>query len=251
LSEAFLKRITAVALVLIGIVMPHDASAACGHEGVSVSGTVEEVDDACRALGEVLNYFARIGARPVPQVRISFQDQVYIDMYLHTYDPASKQPVGENEVSGCYNFARRELQVTSGRRDIKRERRPWNIEWSQPIAYSILEHELVHAVLANLLDGSYQRLAKAWHEFIAYSVQIDLMDRELRNKVLANYPDATPFQFPESVNPIVYAADPDEFGVSAYLMAEASGGSEFIRQLLTKGVPFSTEEFEFLWSCTR
>ena len=63
----------------------------------------------------------------------------------------------------------RELQVTSGRRDIQRERRPWGIAWGQPIAYSILEHELVHAIVANSLGNRYQKLAKVWHEFIAYA----------------------------------------------------------------------------------
>jgi hypothetical protein len=145
----------------------------------------------------------------------------------------------------------RELQVTSGRRDIQRERRPWGIAWGQPIAYSILEHELVHAIVANSLGNRYQKLAKVWHEFIAYAVQPEIMESDLKSKVLANYPDARPFQFLESVNPVVYAADPDEFGISAYLFTVANGGPKFIGQILVKEVPFSTEEFEFLWSCTK
>ena len=101
------------------------------------------------------------------------------------------------------------------------------------------------AFLTGLLGGAW--IIPAWHEFIAYSVQFDLMDRELKSKVLANYPDARAFQFPESVNPIVYAADPDEFGVSSYLFTEANSGPRFIGQLLVKEVPFSVQEFEFLW----
>lgn len=242
-----MRRVALVAIVLIGILLPRPSLAACGYAGVAVSGTAEEIADACRALEDVLGYFRKIGFRPDPVVDISFQDQVHIDMYPHTYEPAGKQAVDRNEVSGSYNFRLRELQITSGRRDIRRERRPWGIAWSQPIAYSILQHELVHAVVANLLGREYQKFAKAWHEFIAYSVQFDLMDRELKNKVLANYPDARAFQFPENVNPIVYAADPDEFGVSSYLFTEANGGPRFIGQLLVKEVPFSTHEFEFLW----
>ena len=232
--------------VLIGVVLPQFALAACGYEAVSVSGTVEETADACRALDEVLLYFKKIGIQPAPVVSISFQDQVYIDTYPHTHDPTGGDLAGKNEVSGCYNFRGRELQITSGRRDFQRERRPWGIAWGQSIAYSILEHELVHAIVANLLGSKYQKISKAWHEFIAYSVQLDLMDSELKRKVLANYPDAKPFQFPENVNPIVYAADPDEFGVSAYLYTEAKGGPRFIGQILQerrsvqhRGVRFS------------
>jgi len=242
-----LRGIAFALLILIGIVLPRPALAACGYTGMSVSGTAEEIADACRAVEEVLDYFRRIGFRPEPVVSISFQDQVYIDMYPHVYEPTGKEAVGKNEVSGSYNFRLRELQITSGRREIRRERKPWGIAWSEPIAYSILQHELVHAIVANLLGREYQKFAKAWHEFIAYSVQFDLMDRELKSKVLANYPDARAFQFPESVNPIVYAADPDEFGVSSYLFTEANGGPRFIGQLLVKEVPFSVQEFEFLW----
>ncbi len=119
--------------------------------------------------------------------------------------------------------------------------------WGQPIAYSILQHELAHAVVATVLGSEYQNYAKAWLEFIAYSVQFGIMNAELKSKVLANYPDTRPFQFPESVNAIVYAADPDEFGVSAHLFTEANGGPAFIREILAKEVPFSIREFEFLW----
>lgn len=242
-----MRKLALATTVLIGIVVPQCTSAACGYDGVSVSGTAEEVADACRALDEVLSYFRNIGLQHDPQVSISFWDQVQIDMFPQTYKPTGKDSVGKSQVSGSYDFRRRELQITSGRREIRRERRPWGIEWGQPIAYSILQHELVHAIVAGLLGSEYQKFAKAWHEFIAYSVQFAIMDRELRSKVLANYPDARPFQFPESVNPVVYAADPDEFGVSAYLFTEANGGPGFIRQILAREVPFSIREFEFLW----
>ena len=198
-----MQKMALVAIVLIGVVLPQYALAACGYEGVSVSGTAEEVADACRAIDEVLSYFKKIGFQPDPEISISFQDRVYVDMYLHTYGPGSKEPVGKNEVSGFYD--------------------------------------------SGLLGNEYQKLGKTWHEFVAYAVQFDLMDRELKSEVLANYPDAQPFGFPESVNAIVYAADPDEFGVSAYLYTEANGGSKFVGQILAKQVPFSTGEFEFFW----
>lgn len=242
-----MRRIVFAAIVLIGMVVPQDALAACGHEGVSVQGTDEEAADACRALDDVLQYFKRMGMQPVPVVRISFQDQVYIDMFAHSYEQTDRESVGRNRVSGYFDYSRKELQVTSGRRGVQRDRRPWGIEWGPPIAYSILQHELVHVIVASQLGGEYQKFAKAWLEFIAYAVQFSIMDAGLKREVLAHYPDARPFQFPENVNPIVYAADPDEFGVSAHLFAGANGGAGFIAQILAKQVPFSTQEFEFLW----
>lgn len=246
--EEILKRVALVAIAVIGILMPQQSSAACGYADVAVSGTAEEIADACRALDEVLGYFERIGFRSDPEIRISFQDRVTIDMYLQTYGPESKEPVGRSEVSGFYDSRRKELQIASARRGIKRERRPWGIEWGRSIAYSILQHELAHALTAGRLGSDYQKLGKSWHEFIAYAVQFELMDGELKRAVLANYPDAEPFRFPDSINAIVYGADPDAFGVSAHLYAEANGGAKFIRQILAKEVPFGTGEFEFYWS---
>lgn len=247
-QEQFLKRLVLIAVALLGIVIPRCASAACGQEAVSISGTPEEVADACQALDEVLSYFKKLQYDIKPQqLSIVFGDRVEIDMYLHDYGPVSGQPTGKSEVSGYFNFRRKELQITSGRRDVQRERKPWGIPWGRSIAYSILQHELAHAVVASLLGSRYQKFGKAWHEFIAYAMQFDLMDQELKSRVLANYPGAEPFRFHESVNPIVHAADPDAFGVSAYLYAEANGGPAFIAKILANEIPFSTEEFEFLW----
>lgn len=234
-----------IATALAGIALPQYASAACGHEAVSVSGTAEEVADACRALDEVVSYFRKIGFRPAPDIRISFRDHVYIDMYV----PAGKEPVGREEVSGAYDCRRKELHIASVRRESRRDRKPWGIAWGLPIAYSILQHELVHATVAGLLGSDYQKLGKAWHEMIAYAVQFDLMDRDLKHAVLANYPNAQPFGFPESVNSMVHGADPDAFGISAHLYAEANGGLNFVRRILAKEVSFGTGEFEceYFW----
>lgn len=242
-----LKRATLIGVVLIAIILPRCGWAACGYAGVSVSGSVEEIADACRALDAVLAYFVRIGFKPTPEIRISFQDRVFIDMYAQSYQPEDKEPAGQSEVSGFYDSRRKELQIASARRDIRRERRPWGIEWSHPIAYSILQHELAHAIVAGLLGNEYQRLGKSWHELVAYAVQFDLMDRELKSAVLANYPAAEPFRFPDSVNSFVYGSDPDAFGVSSFLYVEANGGPQFIRQILAKEVTFGTDEFEFFW----
>jgi hypothetical protein len=246
-GEDILKRLASVAVISIGILLPQYALAACGYAGVSVSGTTEEVADACRALDEVLAYFGKIGFQSEPEISISFRDRVYVDMYPQVYGSERKQPAGRSEVSGLYDSRRKELQIASARSEVKRERRPWGIEWGPSIAYSILQHELTHAILAGRPGIEYHKLGKSWHEFIAYAVQFDLMDRELKRAVLANYPEAQPFTFPENVNAIVYGADPDAFAVSAHLYAEANGGSKFIRQILAGEAPFGTREFEFFW----
>lgn len=235
-----------VVSTLLGIILPQCAFGACGFERVFVSGTAEEVEDACRAIDQVLSYFRNLGYKPDPEVSILFQEHVEIDMYQHGYEPRAEQPAGKSEVSGYYDFRHKELQITSGR-GILRDRKPWGIVWGESIAYSILQHELTHAIVANMLGSRYRKLGRAWHEFIAYSVQFELMDRDLRSNVLRNYPDAEPFRYVESVNAIVHAADPDAFGVSAYLFTEVNGGPDFIQRILAGNVSFSTDDFDCLW----
>lgn len=242
-----MRRFALVAAALIGFALPEPADAACGFERIAVTGTVGERADVCRALSEVMGYFQAIGFDPVPQADIAFRDVVVIDLYRpNPYRPRLGETVRKQTVLGYYSFPTKALEVTSARRGHQGHRQPWEIEWGAGIAYSILQHELVHAIVANLLGEDYPSLGKAWHEFVAYSVQFAIMEPELRRRILDNFPDARPFRAPENINPTIHAVAPDTFGVRAYLYYEANGGPGLIRGILEKTLPFSTTEVECL-----
>uniref|UniRef100_A4WYL8 Uncharacterized protein n=1 Tax=Cereibacter sphaeroides (strain ATCC 17025 / ATH 2.4.3) TaxID=349102 RepID=A4WYL8_CERS5 len=234
-------------VLLLALTTARPAAAACGLAGVSVSGSAEEVAEACDVLAEVTGYFRALGFSLEPEVTVVFADRIEIELPA---EPSGTEPSAavRAQISGCYDFRQDRVCVVSGHRDLPHDRQPWGLDWSPPVARSILTHELVHAAVSDILGPQTPDLGMVWHEFIAYAVQFHLMPPALRAEVLARHPEATAFAAPERVNPMSYALDPDAFAISAFLFAEEQGGGAFIRQLLTGSAPFSTDEFQLLWT---
>jgi hypothetical protein len=77
---------------------------------------------------------------------------------------------------------------------------------------------------------------------VAYAVQFALMEPSMRDRILARYPTTTPFASPWAISQMTYAAEPDSFGLRAYLYAEERGGIAFIKEILENEVEFGTGE---------
>lgn len=209
-------------------------AAECGHDSVEVSGDDEEIAVACGALDGVLAYFAEAGYIVVPTVTISFQDEVWFE------PEAGGGP--RLKVSGCFDMRRATIEITRWKVEPASERRPWGVAWDRPIVASILQHELVHMATTSVLAEHHFRLGGAWHEFVAYAVQFALMEPEMRDRILADHATIAPFEMPWAVSPLSYAANPDAFGLRAYLYAQERGGMAFIRQILKDEVEDGTGE---------
>jgi hypothetical protein len=218
----------AAATSAILLAVPPAGAAACGHDGVAVSGTAEEVADACPALSAVLGWFARHGYGVEPVVTVVFEATVTID----TRDASGGPDSGTAEVSGFYDNRLDTVRVASASRRADKTRAPWGIPWGAPIAHSILEHELAHAVMADLLGAAYGRVGRAYHEYVAYVVQFAVMDPALRGAVLAANPGIEPFPGREAVNGILLAADPEGFGIRAHLYAQTPDGAALLAEIL-------------------
>ena len=193
-----------------------------------LSGTEGERTLACRALGDVLGYFASIGFPVEPELEILFSDEVYIDLY----GPAPAVASTRSRVSGFYDSKRKRIEITRGLSPFREDRRPWNQDWGPEIADSILRHEVAHWAARESLGKRYARMAKPWLEYVAYSIQFDLMGKALRDRILASYPAIHKVEQPAEINTFLYSADPDAFAVIAYRFTEASGGPAFIGRLL-------------------
>jgi hypothetical protein len=218
------------------------AHAECGHARVTImTGSDDEKAGACKALNEVLGFFAEIGFRIDPEVSIFFSDQVFIDLF----GPTSRSPTARGQVSGYYDAGKKKVEVTTGSSRHRKNRRPWNESWGPQVAYSILHHEITHMAIQHSLGERYGRMAKAWVEFMAYSVQFYLMDAALRERILTSYTALRPIERPEEINPFLYIADPDAFAVAAFLYCEAHGGRALIGRLLSGTSGFNTDEL--LW----
>jgi hypothetical protein len=227
LRDAFMAILALLAVTAV----PARGLADCGRDGVTILGSPDERDEACAALGEVIGHFADGGLVIDLRVTIRFQPSVVIERD----GDAAVSPTGgeQHQASGFYHIARREIWVTRSTSAWTHRRRPWNLPWDRPLALSILKHEIAHAIIYQLLGADHRKLPRAWHEALAYAVQIELMPPDLRARILARYPDRGAFSSTLHINDIVYGIDPDSFAVAAYKTYVQGGRMTFLRRAIS------------------
>ena len=201
----------------------------CGHKGVSVE-VMEPADLAlaCDALADVLAYFRSLGFDFQPRFSLTFAD--------------GKQTQSADGVV-AYGYADLSSSVVLVR--TSSDRRPWGLPWNRAMVGSFLRHELAHIGVWQILGPDARRLRHEWHEFLAYSIQLDLMDGPLVRTLLANFPDARAFGDLTEVNEFVYGMNPDQFAVIAYLTYREKGAQAFVRQLLRGEIRPPAPSFPF------
>ena len=190
-------------------------SANCGYRGVEVASTQRaDLAAACGALADVLAYFGKIG--------FDFQPILSMKFVAPRLKPA------EGAVSYGHADVRASLVVVYA----SSHRQPWGLPWNKEVRDSFLRHELAHIAVWRILGRDPGRLRREWHEFIAYAVQFQLMNPEMRREVLANFSDVKAFPDLSAVNEFTYGMDPEVFAVGAYLTYREKGAEEFVRGLL-------------------
>ena len=224
----------AVSLAVAAAAAPFAWSAAaeqdlsCGHKGVSVE-VMEPADLAlaCDALADVLAYFRSLGFDFQPRFSLTFAD--------------GKQSSEDGVVA--YGYADMRSSVILVRTSSYRQ--PWGLPWSRAMVGSFLRHELAHIAVWQILRPDARRLRHEWHEFVAYAVQLDLMDGALVRTLLGNYADAQAFGELTEVNEFVYGMNPDRFAVMAYLTYREKGAQDFVRRLLRGEITPPAPSFPF------
>ncbi len=204
--------------------MPKSASAECGYDRVSVSGTIEEVAVACQALKRVLSYFVGIGFEIEPEFSPSFHERVEISVYNPSHESSRAL-----QVSGFYDNHAHEIRLTSANSAFQEGRSPWGIAWGSALATSILEHELVHMTVAAVLSAAYYRFGHRADE--------PHISRRGPFTISSQWTLRSP-----EVNSITYHSGPFKFGVKSYRHTQANDGRDFIRRILVGKVDFSTGE---------
>jgi len=202
------------------------ALADCGRTSVRIVGTLEEQVSACQALDEVLGYFRANDSTSAPELTVNFQPAVFVRAGGSAISTNALLPV-----CGSYQATTHEIQIL-GSAAGHTTRRPWGLDWGAAMAFSVLEHEIIHAVIAQIMGDQYEKLPHAWHEALAYAVQIDLMPNQLREDVLARYPAEEGFSNTLQINELVYGLDPDRFAVAAYRTYTRGDRAEFLRRAM-------------------
>lgn len=187
----------------------------CGYNGVHIAYTHRaDLAAACEALTDTLTYFRTIGFEFEPRFSLTFDR-------------------GELEsTEGVVSYGQLDPRSSIIFVHSTAHRAPWGLAWNSKLAGSVLRHELVHLAVWEILGPEAGRLPREWHEFIAYAIQLDLMDPALLKEVLARLPDMRAFEALSEVNEITYGMDPDVFAVAAYLMYRERGAENFVRQLM-------------------
>ena len=219
------RRQSVLALLVLGAgafaaFVPQSGDAAqradCGHPTFDVVfDDRAELDMACRALTDITEYFRGMGFEVTPRVSLRFADR-----------PSSRS-AGLSSSHGYFDRWRSQIVVHRAS-DVS----PWGLPWPPQLAGSFLRHELAHMAVWEVVDRDRSRLRREWHEFIAYAVQLDLMEPRLREGVLAAQARVRSFKNLAEVNEFTSRMDPDVFAVAAYKTYIAEGGTAFVAQLL-------------------
>lgn len=188
----------------------------CGFHGVSITyGDAAELEAACGALADIVAWFQHAGFDITPRISLRFADRSVARSF--------------GQISSHGYFDAPQLRIVVHRTsDVS----PWGLPWSRGLAVSFLHHELAHMAVWQITGGDIARLRREWHEFIAYAVQFDLMDRVLRAELLATQEHVHAFDQLLQVNELTYHMNPEVFAIAAYKTYLAKGGPQFVGQLL-------------------
>ncbi len=192
------------------------AAGACSRENVVVQpATPQQVREACEAISDVLMYFEGLGFRIDLQVTVAFRGDVDAEgAHKHTH--------------GSYDPAARAIRLYA-----REQARPWGEAWHD-VSGSFLRHEVAHAAVVQILGIRGPALPREWHEFIAYAVQLELMESAIRDRILERYSKVAPARALTEINPFTHGlADPDTLAVLVFKSYRRFGGRDLIRRLLT------------------
>jgi hypothetical protein len=198
----------------------HDAAAEqrgnCATHGITVLYEgASELNAACKALSDVVGYFGQIGF------------QVPAKFSVHFADRGGDGSKGHSPAHGLFDPLRSQIVIYRAS-----EAKPWGQAWSPLLAGSFLRHEIGHTAIWEAVKANPKQLRPEWHEFIAYAVQLDLMDAGLRQQVLAAHADASPVKDLSEINEFSYGMNPEAFAVVAYKTYLERGAAAFVRQVL-------------------
>jgi hypothetical protein len=202
------------------------AAAACGYASVIIEGAKPaEEKAACASIEKLTNYFITLGIRsPDPTIHFHFKPQVVL-------------PGTDVRVHGYFDTDDNSIHMTHF--DGQADRMPWGFVWSEAMASSFLLHEVAHLYAISYMGDNFRKLERHWHEFFAYSLQVELMDPDLKARLLQFSGGAKAFDTPTKVTAMYYEMDPESYALRAYLSSREWGGENFLKNLLDRKIPES------------
>lgn len=229
-----LSSFTRLSVLFIALIAGQLAFGDCGGESVSVrDASAFELQSSCQSLSKVVSLFKIAGVEISPRFKLFFEEQAEV-LFGEEIVP----------VHGYFDDETFEMHITRFENPKNKDLTPFGLSWNLAQATSYVLHEMTHLVVATDLALHQRKLKREWHEFVAYAVQIELMDSNLKQSVLNRYSETAAFENPNAVNAMIYEMDPDTFAVKAYKSMKAWGGAEFLKKLLQGEIPVALKIVE-------
>lgn len=200
---------------------------------LTIDGATEiETAQTKIAYKKLVDYFLKLGITISPKIKVVFEDEVF------TVDAEGQR----TQVYGYFDTDKEEIHLMHFKSEGQSGRFVWRIDWSDEMASSFLLHELAHLMTVSALGHDFKKLNRAWHEWIAYSIQFELMPVKLRGEILKKFPAAESsfFENFQSVNVMNYGFDPETFAVRSWRSYRHWGGIKFLKLLLNGKVHLPT-----------
>jgi hypothetical protein len=198
----------------------------CAGANVSVQGADRaEVQSVCRGVAAAVTFLASLGLDTTSAAELRLVEAL----------PAIQ---GGAAAYGCKVKAENRIYVLSLAACRKLPLAP-DLQVDAAVHRSLVAHEVGHHVAAaNFRMAEPTTVA---HEYIAYVTMFATMDREARERILAQYPGEG-FESAREIGLTIYLMDPTRFGAHAYRHFMRPGnGSSFLEQVLS-GRALATED---------
>jgi len=206
-------------LACLGMTSARAAAVPCPQADVSViSSADEDVPDVCAAASTVFSFFRQLG--------------LYKTVPLVVSIVASMPEEMGTAMLGCFTPSNNRISILSF--EVAKSRGPW---FGRPIDRalyrSLAAHEIAHALAwCNTSNGPLGVRAR---EYVAYAVQFQTMDSDLRQAILADTP-GTGFESEREISDTYFYLAPSRFGADAYRhYARPENGPRFLREILRGG----------------
>lgn len=220
-----MKNLFAVKCLMLGALLfsPLAHSAGCGSENIEFhNATPLEEKVSCESIEKIAAYFRSHGVELSNlKMKFFFESQVSIPGGF----PGETIPV-----HGYFDTDDNSIHMTHFDSASQTQRRPWGLAWTEPMATSLLLHEIAHLYAMSYMGNNFRQVQRHWHELVAYAVQLELMPADLRAQVLGS--ETRPFDDRSSVSSMHYEMDPEQYARRAYLSVQAWGGGRFLKDLL-------------------
>lgn len=203
-------------LACLGTTSARTTPIACPQLDVSViSSADEDVPDVCAAASTVFSFFRQLGLHTTVPLVVSIVASMPDEMGA--------------AMLGCFTANNNRISIVTF--EVAKSRGPW---FGRPIDRalyrSLAAHELAHALAwCNTSNGPLSVRAR---EYVAYAVQFQTMDSDLRQAILADTP-VSGFETEQEISDTYFYLAPSRFGVDAYRhYIRPENGPRYLREIL-------------------